>query len=229
MLVDLHCHTTRSQDSRLSPVDAVITARDAGLDAVCFTEHDVLWAVDEVRALSREHGIPVLAGVEVSTEIGHVLAYGLPEFDLSLRRFSLLVERARECGAALVLAHPYRRHFRFEVPAVVTGADVTKALRRRGLADVLALESGNGATRPIENTLAAEVAARLKLPTTAGSDAHSTERIGLWATEVDGEVGDEADLAAAITEGRVRGLELTADRLSGAASTGTGTTRGSAT
>ncbi len=216
MLVDLHCHTTRSQDSRLSPVDAAVTAREAGLDAVCFTEHDVLWSVDEVRALSREHGFPVLAGVEVSTEIGHVLAYGLPEFDLSLRRFALLVERARECGAALVMAHPYRRHFRFEVPAVLTGADVTKAMRRRGLSDVAALESGNGATRLIENTLAGEVATRLGLPTTAGSDAHSTERIGLWATEVDGEVGTEADLAAAITAGRVRGLNLAARDLSGA-------------
>ncbi|CAN5543246.1 hypothetical protein BH09ACT7_BH09ACT7_57230 [soil metagenome] len=210
MLVDLHCHTTRSQDSRLSPADAVTTAREAGLDAVCFTEHDVLWSVEEVRSLSRELGFPVLAGVEVSTEIGHVLAYGLPEFDLALRSFWLLVEAARECGAALVMAHPYRRHFRFEVPSVLTEADVTKALRRRGLSDVLALESGNGATRPIENTLAGDVAGRLGLPTTAGSDAHSTERIGLWATEVDGEVGDGADLATAIRGGRVLGRELTA-------------------
>jgi predicted metal-dependent phosphoesterase TrpH len=220
VLIDLHCHTTRSQDSRLSPVDAVTTARDAGLDAVCFTEHDLLWSVEEVRALSRELGFPVLAGVEVSTEIGHVLAYGLPEFDLALRSFGMLVERAKACGAALVMAHPYRRHFRFEVPAVLTDADVTKALRRRGLSEVLALESGNGATRPIENTLAGEVAARLGMPTTAGSDAHSTERIGLWATEVDGEVGDEADLAAAISGGRVLGRGLTAGVRGSAAATG---------
>ncbi|MGQ0481775.1 MAG: PHP domain-containing protein [Pseudonocardia sp.] len=209
MLIDLHCHTTRSQDSRLVPEDAVAAARDAGLDAVCFTEHDVLWPVEEVRSLSRAAGFPVLAGVEVSTEIGHVLAYGLPEFDLGLRRFAALVERARDCGAALVLAHPYRRHFRFEVPAVVTAKDVTAALRRRGLSEVAALECGNGATRPIENTLAGEVALRLSLPTTAGSDAHAPERVGPWATEVRGAVGDEADLAAAIIAGRVRGVPMT--------------------
>lgn len=208
MLIDLHCHTTRSQDSRLDPEEAVAAARAAGLDAVCLTEHDMLWPADEVRSLSRSTGFPVLAGVEVSTEIGHVLAYGLPEFDLGLRTFAALVERARDGGAALVLAHPYRRHFRFDVPSVLTGKDVTAALRRRGLSEVVALESGNGATRPIENTLAGEVAARLGLPTTAGSDAHAPERVGLWATELDGEVRDAAALAAAIAEGRVRGVPM---------------------
>lgn len=206
MLVDLHCHTTRSQDSRLSPPEAVDAARDAGLDAVCFTEHDSLWSADELRALARETGFPVLAGVEVSTEIGHVLAYGLPEFDLTLRRFGALVARARVYDAVLVLAHPYRRHFRFEVPSVLTAADVTAALRRRGLPEVAALESGNGATRPIENALAAHVAGRLELPTTAGSDAHAPERVGAWATEVDGEVGDGGELAAAIVDARVRAV-----------------------
>lgn len=218
MLIDLHCHTTRSQDSRLKPEEAVEAARAGGLDAVCFTEHDVLWPAEEVRSLSADTGFPVFTGVEVSTEIGHVLAYGLPEFDLELRTFATLVERARECGAALVFAHPYRRHFRFEVPAVLTGKDITAALRRRGLSDVVALECGNGNTRPMENTLAGEVAARLGLPTTAGSDAHAPERMGLWATEFEapsGTLRDEADLTAAIRAGRIRGVPLTPPEVAG--------------
>lgn len=206
MLIDLHCHTTRSQDSRLAPADAARLARDAGLDALCLTEHDVLWPDEELRSLTAQVGFPVLAGVEVSTEIGHVLAYGLPEFDLSLRRFETLVARATESGAALVLAHPFRRHFRFEVPARPGAADVEKAARRRGLAEVAALESGNGGTRPIENTLAREVAVRLGLPTTGGSDAHSAERTGGWATAVDDDLRDASALAAAVRAGRVRAV-----------------------
>lgn len=209
MLVDLHCHTTRSQDSRLHPREAVEAAIAAGLDAVCFTEHDELWTRAEVQALASETGFPVLAGVEVSTEIGHVLAYGLPEFDFGLRSFPVLVARARECGAALVLAHPYRRHFRFDVPSRLATADVTVALRRRGLSDVVGLETGNGATRPIENTLAAGVAERLGLSTTAGSDAHAPERVGTCATEVDGEVRDATELAAALAAGRTRAARIT--------------------
>lgn len=203
MLIDLHCHTTRSQDSRLQPEEAIIAARDRGLDAICFTEHDYLWPTDEIRRLSRELGLRVLIGVEVSTEVGHILAYGLPSFSLELRSFPRLVEYARTHRAALVLAHPFRRHFRFELPTVPSASDVSDGLRRRGLSDVAALEAANGATRPVENVLASKVAERLELPTTAGSDAHSADRIGLWATEVD-DVVDEADLTEAITEGRVR-------------------------
>ncbi len=203
MLVDLHCHTTRSQDSRLEPEEAIRVARDRGVDAICFTEHDYLWPVDEVRRLSGELGLPVLTGVEVSTEVGHVLAYGLPSFSLELRSFPLLVKYARVHRAALVLAHPFRRHFRFEVPAVPSVSDVADGLRHRGLSDVTALESANGATRPVENDLASRVAQRLGLPTTAGSDAHAADRLGRWATDVDGDVRDESDLVAAITEGRV--------------------------
>lgn len=209
MLIDLHCHSARSQDSRLRPEDAAAAARDAGLDAVCFTEHDALWPPGELRELARSTGFTIFAGVEVSTEIGHVLAYGLPEFDLRLRSFPALVARARECGAALVLAHPFRRHFRFEVPSVLTARDVTAALRRRGLSDVAALESVNGATRAIENRLAGEVATRIGLPATAGSDAHAPERVGLWATETDGAVRDATELAAAISGGRVRSVPPT--------------------
>jgi predicted metal-dependent phosphoesterase TrpH len=210
VLIDLHCHTTGSQDSRLRPREAVALARDAGLDALCFTEHDFLWPQAAVRALSQQTGFPIFAGVEVSTEIGHVLAYGLPEFNLDLRNFARLVQRARQCGSALVLAHPYRRHYRFELPTVITGPDVRSALRRRGLSQVVALESGNGGTRPIENTLARRVAEHLGMPTTAGSDAHAPERMGRWATEIDGEPDDDTALASAIITGRIQAVPITA-------------------
>ena len=204
MLIDLHCHTTRSQDSRLTPSAAIDAARAAGLDAVCFTEHDVLWSFPELDELSRGAGFPVLAGVEVSTEIGHVLAYGLPEFDLGLRRFDALVERAGDCGAALVLAHPFRRHFRAEPPSVLSERVIGPAFRRRGLSEVAALESDNGATRSIENSLAAEIARRVGLPTIAGSDAHAPGSVGARATEVGDPVAGVTELAAAIVAGRVR-------------------------
>lgn len=206
MLIDLHCHTTRSQDSRLSPREAVKIARKIGLDAICFTEHDFLWDASEIRELARETGFSIFAGVEVSTEIGHVLAYGLPDFELTLRTFSKLVATASECGASLVLAHPYRRHYRFDLPSVISETDVVSALRRRGLSEVAGIEAGNGGTRPIENALAWRVAERLGLPTTAGSDAHAPERMGLWATQVDGSPRNISALSGAISGGRVRSL-----------------------
>lgn len=203
MLIDLHCHTTRSIDSRLSPEAAIGAAKGEGLDAICFTEHDHLWPRGELRELSAEYDFPLFRGVEVSTEIGHVLAFGLTEFDLALRRFDALVEAARRDDAVLVLAHPYRRFFRFELPTQIDGDDLAEALKRRGLANVHAVEAGNGATRELENRLAEMVADRLSLPTTAGSDAHSVETLGRFFTMFDDDIRSERDLVTAIVDHRV--------------------------
>lgn len=205
MLIDLHCHTTRSSDSGLSPLDAIAKAKATGLDAICFTEHDYLWPYGEIRHFSQQHDFPVFNGVEVSTEIGHVLAFGLTEYSPALRSFSTLVKVAGRVGGCLILAHPYRRFFRFESPDALTEADVTAAMERRGLSDVHAIEAWNGATREIENLLAETVADRLLLPTTAGSDAHSVAGIGGWFSEFQGDISDEKGIVTALREHRVRG------------------------
>jgi len=75
MLIDLHAHTwPRSHDSVLDPNDLIIQAKKAGLDAICFTEHDTLWDEKAVKEIGERHNFLVLAGVEISTDDGH--AYG---------------------------------------------------------------------------------------------------------------------------------------------------------
>jgi predicted metal-dependent phosphoesterase TrpH len=206
MLIDLHCHTTRSMDSFLDPADAVRAARAAGLGAVCFTEHDKEWDREEIADFRRAHDFLVLRGVEVSTEIGHVLAFGLSRFDLEMRSFAILAEECSEAGGALVLAHPYRRFYGMTVPTVPSEDDVALALHRRGWDDLQAIEIWNAETRRIENLLAAAVAERLMLATTGGSDAHRPDEVSRCYTVVDGDVASERDLVAAIREHRVRGV-----------------------
>ncbi|HEY7270658.1 MAG TPA: PHP domain-containing protein, partial [Dehalococcoidia bacterium] len=78
MLIDLHTHSTAySACSAVSPDDLVGAAKAAGLDAVCITEHDAFWPLAPIRQLGEKHGIVVLRGVEVTTEVGHVLVYGI--------------------------------------------------------------------------------------------------------------------------------------------------------
>lgn len=205
MLIDMHCHTVRSMDSRLQPDEAIITAKEQGLDGICFTDHDVLWRQADLRELAAEHNFPVLGGVEVTTEVGHVLAYGLEEFNPAMRKFETLVEACRQVSGVLVFAHPYRRFYRFGTPAKVEQEHVSEALAKRGLDRVDAIEAFNGATRDVENRLAEAVAAQCGLPTTAGSDAHSTAGLGRWFTRFDDLITTEADLVAAISQGRVAG------------------------
>ncbi len=75
--IDLHAHTSpRSNCSRTTLEELVETARSRGLDALCITEHDVRWPAEELADASRLLDFPLIPGVELTTDVGHVLAFG---------------------------------------------------------------------------------------------------------------------------------------------------------
>src|SRR5260370_9766988 len=75
--VDLHLHTNRgSSDSNLALKDLVARASTIGIGAVCITEHDNMWDLREMAALSDQSGVIFLRGMEVTTDIGHIVAFG---------------------------------------------------------------------------------------------------------------------------------------------------------
>ena len=191
----------------ITPEAAARGGREAGLDAVCFTDHDVKWSELDARAVGRREDILVLSGVEVTTEVGHILAFGLDRFDLGMRTFAVLVDEVERSGAALVFAHPFRRFYGGRVPVAPSPDDVELAARRRGWGSVHAAEVSNGETRPVENLLAAAVAERLMLPTTGGGDAHrDSSHVGRRPSVISGLVDSERELAEAIRSGDVRAL-----------------------
>src|SRR5438270_13166800 len=79
MKFDLHMHTTRhSPDSRMDPRAMLRRAQEIGLDGLVITEHDWLWTEPELEELRVEApGLVVLAGMEVTAQEGHFLAYGV--------------------------------------------------------------------------------------------------------------------------------------------------------
>jgi hypothetical protein len=78
MFCDLHMHSTHS-DGTMRPCELVAMARQKGLAAIALTDHDTVSGVDEAVAAGRDHGVRVLAGVEISIECTsknvHVLGY----------------------------------------------------------------------------------------------------------------------------------------------------------
>ena len=81
MLIDLHTHThPLSHDSLLSPDELIEAAKAARLDGVCLTEHDFFWDPTEVAALRKRHNFLVIPGIEVNTEDGHIVVFGLDRF-----------------------------------------------------------------------------------------------------------------------------------------------------
>ena len=194
MLIDLHCHTrVYSACSALTP-DALIRAAAArGLDGVCLTEHDALWPLVEVQELSREHGLLVLRGAEVTTEAGHVLVYGLQALPREAGTLAVLWQAAREQGALLYLAHPGR-------DGMPRPDDIP--------AHFDSVEAANGTDGALQNDNAAAIARRCLLPGIGGSDAHSVREVGICATEFAAEIDDEASFLAALRSGEYRAQRL---------------------
>src|SRR3712207_5836320 len=105
MLIDLHSHTwPRSHDSVLNPDDLVERAKRAGLDAIIFTEHDTLWDAPSVREIAERHSFLVLAGVEISTDDGHMLVFGIDKYVFGMHRAEHLAKYVETSGGVMVAA-----------------------------------------------------------------------------------------------------------------------------
>jgi predicted metal-dependent phosphoesterase TrpH len=76
--VDLHTHTTAS-DGSLPPGQLVQRASRLGLKVLSITDHDTVAGIPEALAAGAAHGIEVIPGVEINTDVPgaelHVLGY----------------------------------------------------------------------------------------------------------------------------------------------------------
>lgn len=207
MLIDLHAHTSpRSNCSRTTLEELVESARANGLDALCITEHDVRWPDDELADASRLLDFPLIPGVELTTDVGHVLAFGPLRKPLWMG-YSLaeLVEECEHSDTALVLPHPLR-HFAGE-RAVKGGrvpptADEIAAFPQWEM--VHAIEAASTQTTALEHTLTAAALTVAPRPAVGASDAHGPGLAGRYATEIDRVVHTAEELAAEIRAGHVR-------------------------
>jgi hypothetical protein len=206
LLIDLHTHTDPlSHDSLLTADQLIELAKAAGLDGVCLTEHDFFWEPEKARELRHRHGFLVIPGIEVNTEDGHVIVFGLEKYVYGMHRMHELAALVEEAGGVMIAAHPYRRQLPFELRHE---GDWSEALERAATNPayplVTAMESHNGRGSARENAFAVELAERLGLPQAAGSDAHAAADVGRCATEFEREVSGLDDLIEELKAGRFR-------------------------
>lgn len=195
MLIDLHCHTLPlSQCSALRPEELVDLARERGLDGICLTEHDAFWPAADLRELARRADFVVLSGVELTTDMGHVLAFGLSPGTPGLASAGAAAEAARAAGALLFLAHPAR--------------DGLLRVSRETVDYFESVEAINGSDSRLQNIAATGLAHGFRLPGIGGSDAHAPAEVGRAATSFEAHVTDEASLVAALRSGAYRAVSL---------------------
>lgn len=95
MFVDLHIHTTYS-DGTLTPDQVISTAKNSGLSAIAFTDHDCVNALDNYH---QTDGLEVIHGVELSareySKSVHVLGYFINHKNDELQSFLEKLRKAR--------------------------------------------------------------------------------------------------------------------------------------
>ncbi len=211
MLIDLHTHSYPHSDDSFMSVDELIEgSKSLGLDGICLTDHDVFWTEEQIRDLSSKHDFLVIPGCEINTEAGHVLVFGLTQYQFGMHRPEFLQASVDKAEGVMIAAHPYRRRF-LEEPAERPGVREEMLERARGdefFQMCQGIEALNGRGLAIQNEFSLELAGLLSTKMTAGSDAHKVEQIGTVATEFKGPVSCLQDLIRELREGLYHPVDL---------------------
>ena len=212
-LFDLHIHTTKgSADSSLSPEDLILESERLGLRGLCITEHSGPWDRHEFRRFATRHNVVLVRAMEVDTDLGHMLAFGIDQYQSGFNRAAELYKAANAVGGFVVSAHPFRgvlgKHMR-ERPYLYRSMTDSlpkvpaDALDHPAFKVVHAIEVANGGTADEENHFAMKVAGLLKVPVTGGSDAHSIHGLGKYVTVFRDEVNTEAEFLKGLHSGTI--------------------------
>ena len=211
-LFDLHIHTTKgSSDSSLNPEELILEAERLGLRGLCITEHSGPWDRHEFEQFASRHNVVLVRAMEVESDLGHMLAFGLDRYQPGFNRAAELRSAADAAGGFVVSAHPFR--------AVFSQPNRDRALLYQSVPGPLprqpedaldhpvfklahAVEVANGGTVEEENAFAMRVAELLGIPVTGGSDAHSVHGLGRFVTAFRDEVNNEQEFLAALHSGK---------------------------
>lgn len=189
----------------MPPEELIAAALELKLDAVAVTDHGTTQGAEITRRLGAEAGLLVICGMEVYTNDGDMLVYGISEDIGTVRSASDLIRRVEAQGGAVVAAHPFR------------GGHGPGATRRgftpdEVLAQVTAIETHNGGDGAQARMLAEAAAIRLGKPSFGGSDAHRGQDVGRCVTVFQRRIASEEDVVRELRAGRFRGMPLGAAR-----------------
>jgi len=162
MKADLHVHSCYSNDGVSTPEQIVERAIEMGLGCVAITDHNSFKAYHDVKDNGR---IIIIPAEEVSSQDGHILAFGIDRQIARGMTIKETIEAIHEAGGYAFAAHPYRWWSGLgEKNTLDNPFDGT--------------ESRNARSVPRDNRRSQKLAKRIGKPISAGSDAHSPSRIG---------------------------------------------------
>ncbi|MFP3910108.1 MAG: CehA/McbA family metallohydrolase [Archaeoglobaceae archaeon] len=169
MIAELHAHSTHSHDGRDPVRELLDSAVEKGIDIISITDHDTVnGSLEAIEIVESEHlPLIVLPGVEISTEEGHLLAFGVSrdfEPGIPMRETAQLVKNV---GGVAAVAHPFQvhRHGILRLGKVIDVVDAVEVFNAKFYIGFC-------------NIMANYFAVKYQKPSIAGSDAHCSSAIG---------------------------------------------------
>lgn len=176
--VDLHLHSNFSHDGRSSLQQLIERADECGLDRIALTDHNTF---DGASQLVRIAPRLAIAGEEIKTLEGEVIGLFITRRIQPFQRAEDVMDLIHGMGGLVYVPHPLDRHrSHFITERVVALAD-----------RIDILETYNPWCEAAANQAAARLADELDKVTATGSDAHSSEELGLSWMEMEDYSGPE--------------------------------------
>ena len=199
-IADLHIHTTYSPDSLIEPSKLYDRAKKLGLDVICITDHNIFEESIGIESIQNPGQKPVvIKGVELSTDAGEILVFGLKNnfWKKTIKGFDVLpsikkvLSEVEDFNGVAIWAHPFRdyivRHY---------GSDLKK------FEQIQIIEALNGGNADDENESALAYAKQNDYSVVGGSDAHSLKEVGRSLTLFKDDIECESDLISALKNSR---------------------------
>lgn len=166
--IELHAHTSASKDSLVPPVRLIQHCEKMGIDKIAVTDHNEITGGLEAKKLAPDR---VIVGEEIETTQGELIGYFMEEWVPPGLSPMAAIERLRDQGAVISVAHPFdtirSKHWLEEdLLAILPEIDAIETFNARCLNN-----------KP--NQKAQVFAKQHGLLATVGSDAHSLWEVGM--------------------------------------------------
>ncbi len=193
MKLDIHIHSSHSNDGSVSPKEILKYAKKVGLQGIAVADHnEISGSLKLARGSSTDKDFVVIPAVEVSSSEGHILALGIKENVQRNLSPKETIERIDDLGGLAVASHPFR---------FWSGLG-PENVRRSGFE---AIEVTNSRSLKKENRRSLALAKELNCGKTGGSDSHSIENIGKAYTVLENPTWDIDGILEEIRGGRSKG------------------------
>lgn len=182
MKIDLHIHTEFSDGDSVRRI--IHYAKMKGLDAIAITDHNTFRGYFKAREDSK--GLIIIPGIELCTNIGHVILLGSLSGIKEIRKINLdyltIWDIANDNNLIMIIPHPVTllttKKGRFFIEGVISGK-IPKP-------HAIEVYNSNYVPFSLLSKISRKIAQCIEVPEVAGSDAHKARNVGLCYTKIAG-------------------------------------------